>query len=588
MRMNLYLTNFDIKIYERLDKILDVLSLHYSKKETYDLQITTVENSFENFGIYPINKSIPKKHVNLKLEKYFKSKNWKENIKHITDWIESIYKDELDEYGGFGDAFSDIPKDIYNAYVSNNFKNGLPPFAERVKYEFDYSDYNIFEQRRILLNKLYCSQDSWMSLKISSLIRLVDECEIIEAVRLEQIDSRFIEVQVEPVAPYIDSIAIEIAILEFEQEFLKKYKTYFLPIEKAISSFKQNFFSIPKSYFPIKKEKKNPIIETHSFFAYQAGILVTKGLLYPVDYTGHNNIKDLDRNNPSYDIVMELVTLLRIKIDFFEKFFDFILNQFIKHEPTHSIPLGSKETTINYLIKFYKNLLNNKNLFQLKLVEGIDYPTEVNVLFTECLIQVLEKKKAINEDRFLDHLLMPNEIKKKGIQLKQETKSPHNLIPPELDRPYFEKIKIRWNREEKYIKLLKGLFEPLFTEKNASGNYFMSEEDVEKLISQNFKINDKAFQPEVFEFNGKAATLRYFIITIYEFIDTNDIFHISKKRWIQFMVQNFDIFSKNLRKIKDKKSYDNFLANQKKSKPKTGPNITIDKERLLIILKNNI
>ena len=63
MRMNLYLTRFDSKIYENLDQILDVLELHYSKKETYDLCTFPVERSFENPDARPLLKSFEKNNI---------------------------------------------------------------------------------------------------------------------------------------------------------------------------------------------------------------------------------------------------------------------------------------------------------------------------------------------------------------------------------------------------------------------------------------------------------------------------------------------------------------------------------------------
>lgn len=558
--INLSTTKFDEELFEIFEEIYEILISSYDPEKGYyvkaiDDSMLGNSEAYEKGRIYS-----SLEFENSRIETFFESEDWKENIRIIEEWLSQQYGTMLETFI-VPDLPSLQPDQLYKLLVSPEFEAGISPFSVRVKYEFKWTDYSLLEQRRLWIQYIFHNQDKILNEEALKLIRLGrkrteegynDELGIIpEQYSMYYHDS---------FKPNPNHLAKLLTKLEFELVYVERFLHLYPSIKEVLNSFRSNFLNMPGNTFFTKEIFQDRItINAKSFLGYSAGFFIFKGFISPDHYFDYDvrPFLEFSYSGPTYSLVPVLVQLIEAKLNVFENYFQYIEDRLFRSLGLNiSKESKSKLQVIKYLKRFYKDIERTDFMNRI-LLNGITYPEKVYKLFNICLIKILDKMEANYDGSYLDHLLLPSELMAKGIGFNYNVEKEY--IENGLDRPFFESSSIHW-KGGYWISLLEEIFKPFYTNKNKEGNPFMQKEHVFGILRRNFSCYGEEFNPKRFPFDGEKQTLRHFIYKVFKYIEGLPIPKISKRRLTQFLFQNFEVFANDLMEENQEKDFENQIS----------------------------
>ena len=271
-------------------------------------------------------------------------------------------------------------------------------------------------------------------------------------------------------------------------------------------------------------------------------------------------------------MIYDLYSFIRLRIQVFEQFIESTLKK-IRSQYDHSSLFKNDTDLLNYLVKYFQDLHKTDRKISFSVIGRIKFPETINEHFIGCLTAVLEKYLCQLQGTTHQKLLTPlkyeelNELsgKMEDISDKAKGKKRFSLITHTL-----KKGKIPWPDKKKDD--IERWFSKLFNEVNDEEKPFMDEKDVIYLLHSNFSCYSSDEKPKVLQCNGSSGVLRYFIHQVFS---RQGITGCGRKRYAQFLIQNFNLFAYTAT-TKDK--FKNLERNIKGVPPKKGRSLPLIKE----------
>lgn len=395
----------------------------------------------------------------------------------------------------------------------------------------------------------------------------------------------------------LEGLAPKIAEYDLYNSYIAKIKNSFNQFDEILKLFDDDFFSISLNYFDKEDVLKNPvlifpgfkiaqkkdlafkylqkedslIVNGQAYISYKIGMLLIDQNIYG-KYGDHDfqYTPMMQGEIPVEEILLfELFSFIKLRLEIIEHILDDTLVNLLT---THNEPkvFNDKIDLLIYLQKYFSNLNEHESKFHYFSLNGIKFPNGIDQDIIECINAIFKKHLLQLQGLIHTALLVPSQYKS-----IQDIPDPFEDLIKKVDAkeifidyPYFEKEKILWPEEKK--EELERWFAKLYTQLNMRLIPFMKKEDVHYLIRANFTCYQDDFKPKVLKFDGKSGTLRYFIHQVFI---RQGRYGCGKRRYAQFLIQNFDIFAVT---TKTKKQFLNLERNIKDVPPKRDEVILIE------------